>query len=241
MGREICPGCFLVASPTRPGPHLLGGPNALHGADCPNCKVPLILFLTLDLSDPVLRFPEIGLRRLPLLYCPRCAVFESDLAYRVIHDDEIEILEAGMGEQPQLWQAWQEWVGAQLRPVAYRLQPFPPLVQRLIDRANDAPDLHKTEIEVIASHTGHYADPDVGGYPLLDVVNQVGGTPYLSQGLYEPDCPYCATLGAYRETSFLACLTSDRWRNLDIIYPGAYLVFCMCKICCTIVAAQYAD
>jgi hypothetical protein len=63
--------------------HHLCGETACTGAECPNCKKPLLTLLTLDANDDVLLLREIGLSRLPVLFCWTCPIAQADFPYRL--------------------------------------------------------------------------------------------------------------------------------------------------------------
>jgi hypothetical protein len=61
--------------------HFFCGVNGIDGAICPNCKKPLLCFLTLDCSDPRI---EVPCPTVPFLYCWSCKIRDhsANVAYR---------------------------------------------------------------------------------------------------------------------------------------------------------------
>ena len=72
------------------GDHWLGGAVDLQGANCPNCKIPLVLHWDINCRDPRFRRNKFGpLDRLPLLFCWSCV---DDIGYRITDRGRIKIL-----------------------------------------------------------------------------------------------------------------------------------------------------
>jgi hypothetical protein len=68
----------------QPGPtHRLGGKTRIPGAQCPNCRKPLLTLWELDARDPLLGFQAAGLARLSVLFCWTCPVAQSVLMYQL--------------------------------------------------------------------------------------------------------------------------------------------------------------
>jgi hypothetical protein len=74
------------------GPHVFCGENSIPGAECPNCKAPLLHIATLDQSDPNMSSFGLDLPSLPLLTCWTCPA-STRLHYR-IEADCVTVLEA---------------------------------------------------------------------------------------------------------------------------------------------------
>src|SRR5262245_13887496 len=77
--------------------HRFCGPNDVHGAACPNCKRPLLLFLHLDTSDDRLELAHWG-GPLPLLFCWKCQVAQAPFYYHW-NGVEVSILRFGGGPE----------------------------------------------------------------------------------------------------------------------------------------------
>lgn len=241
--RCLSQACFVEPVKSGNGLHLFGGENQEKGADCPNCKLPLVQFMRLDTSDPLLEFPEENLKHISLLHCPRCAAFLEDMSYRV-GTDGIELVHLAEGTEAWLMKEWlEQFPSGTLTPMLCALKPLPASVQAVFDKANkyDSSSLSEREEALVASYTGHYANPEVGSYPIFDTINQVGGRPYLPQGYLEPLCPTCNAKGEQREMTFLACLTNDDRHYVKILHSECYLTFFLCLHCLTITASQYAE
>jgi len=160
----------------------------------------------------------------------------------VLPDGNIEIVEAETGQEGWLKEAWQEeFPLGYVEPVGCSLRVFPKSVQKIIDRANDERSLTRRQEDAVAEYTGHYAIPEVGGYAIFDVCNQVGGRAYLPQGYVPLGCPLCEQEGRGREMEFLACLTNDKWHGIRLIYDGIYIEFWACRDCGCIVTWQRAE
>lgn len=80
--------------------HHLGGETPVPGADCPNCKKPLMHAATLDTWDARLGI-RAAFRYLPVLFCWRCEIVIGEFFYRVNGDESIEVL-YGVRPKPKL-------------------------------------------------------------------------------------------------------------------------------------------
>jgi hypothetical protein len=81
--------CDYSTEPSRPG-HTFCGENRIKGADCPNCRRPLLVFFYLDTGDRRLNLTAWG-RIVPLLFCWRCELAHGVFQYRV-HNGAVEHL-----------------------------------------------------------------------------------------------------------------------------------------------------
>lgn len=75
--------------------HWIGGENVYEGAECPVCRVALVVILDTNCGDPVLQKASRGklaeLNRLPLFFCPRCL---GELSYRVDARLRVDVIQA---------------------------------------------------------------------------------------------------------------------------------------------------
>ena len=205
------------------------------GAACANCQKPLMLHLTLDCADGRLNLVGQPFKLLPLLYCMRCALCWHDFQYEVINDSAICVIESFSGEL--LTEDWREAVGVDIFPPrTITLEPIPARVEALYDRLNAGLKITDAEEAEICSCTGQYADPDVGGYPIVDVINQVGGRSFLGQRLNDPACPKCD-----QPMAFIASLTNDKRQSIVVSYDGIQIVFFFCVKCHVVHVQHSAD
>lgn len=233
--RELFPGHFINFGYHENERHIFGGTHDCGGAWCPNCEMPLMLHLTIDLTDPVIALGGLPTKRIGLFYCMRCALSWHDFSYRIVDDGQIEIMEAFHGETD--WEGWYSEGGETdcFPEIAVRLAPIPKRLQVLYDKLNENEDLTKDEQYEVASYTGHFARPEAGGYPIVDVVNQLGGRSFLCQRLRDPSCPGCRKVGLEtKDMYFLASLTNDPTNDIRISYAGVQIVFFLCRQCGTI-------
>jgi hypothetical protein len=150
-------------------------------------------------------------------------------------EDEIRILAYFEGEVME--KEWREAVGGDFfcrRPI--ELEPIPARIEELYDRLNENLEITAQEEAEICSYTGQYARPEVGGYPIVDVINQVGGRSFLCQRLDDPDCPLCE-----KAMPFIASLTNDKRQSLFVGYEGVQIVFFFCTECHVIHVRHSAD
>lgn len=76
--------------------HAFCGEHQIPGAYCPNCRKPLLRFLTLDLSDPLLK-TELPNGTLSLLYCWTCQIAQKPFYYRCMRDGDVLLISYGLG------------------------------------------------------------------------------------------------------------------------------------------------
>ncbi len=223
--RDIVPQGYM-ARINRSGAHWFGGPSDY--ANCPNCQSPLVQFMSLDATQSELSFfADRGMKRLPLLNCPRCVVFTRWLLYAVSEYDTVALLEAELGERGYRNDWTREGFGLFIDRKPCVLVPLPDRVQELLRMIDDNDrELRRDEVEEIARFTGHYGPIEAGGDPLIDPINQVGGFPYLPQLLHFVECPRCND-----EMVFLACITNDESNGVHVFYENLYLEYSMCIGC----------
>lgn len=232
--KELAPGHLVILDHPSQWQHVFGGEHNLDGSQCPNCAKPLILHLTLDCADARLNLSGLDLATFPLLYCMRCALCWADFTYKVAASERLEIRTAGEGA---LMPEWYESVNGDVfpqRPVS--LNPLPADIQQLYDKLNARSVLSDEEEAVVAAFTGHFAIPEVGGYPIVDVINQVGGRAFLLQPFEDPLCEECG-----EPMFFLASLCNDPRQTLRVTYDGGQIVFYLCKSCRVVTARSSAS
>lgn len=153
--------------------HHLGGETPAPGADCPNCKKPLMHAATLDTWDARLAI-RAQFRYLPLLFCWRCEVVTGEFFYRVNGDESVEVLYA---VRPKATPTFLQTVGA-----LFGRKPPEPSPDRYAQRPSfyarhpfDLEPLKELEREFTAA-----ANRDPAGFPPEYRVrrHQIGGEPY---------------------------------------------------------------
>jgi hypothetical protein len=213
--------------------HHIGGSCDVQNAVCPNCDKRYILHLELNTDDPALNLHWMKVSRLPLLYCMRCALSWHDFAYRLVSQHELDVVEAHRGER--LWNEWYDEVGVDEFPHRpFGLRQLPSALQELWDKLNANLELAPEENEVVGRLTGRFAPDCVGGYPIVDVINQIGGRSFLQQRLHDPACPFCRKSGISSQMWFLASLYNDQRKQLRFSFPDVQIVFFVCRECQTI-------
>jgi hypothetical protein len=213
--------------------HYLGGSNELQGAVCVNCVKPCMRHLTLDLCDPALQCLPFELSELVLLYCSRCALCWRPFYYQQTSESHIEVVEANLGETT--WEDWYSDIGVdEFKIVPFSLRGIPAEIQDAYERHRIEGKLRKEEEEMIGQFFGSYADQNVGGYPIVTAVNQVGGNTFLYQRLDPPPCVVCAKNRSDCVMEFLASLTNDPVHDVRISFDGVQIIFYVCHTCGTI-------
>jgi hypothetical protein len=189
----------------------------------------------LDCADTRLKLLNKPFMLLPLLYCMRCALCWHDFQYEVIDDQTIRVIESFLGEL--MTEDWRENVNLDSFPVrVISLEPIPARVEELYDRLNANLKITDSEEVEICSVTGQYANPEVGAYPIVDAINQVGGRAFLCQRLDDPDCPKCD-----KPMSFIASLTNDKRQSFVVSHDGVQIVFFLCAKCHVVHVQHSAD
>jgi hypothetical protein len=188
--------------------HTLCGPQDVPGAECMTCRRPLLLMLTLDLTDKRLKFitkpqrvellllgkgPEVTpdfrtLTDLPLYYCWACG---NPLTYRLNKGGGVDVLDhtrLTMADFKPERPDYPQYLPAR----RLRLTPIPHDVQKLIHRSNQG------ELKGDEKYSG-------ANSPYLRPRHQIGGEPYLVQGnasdsrqtcdLCDKDMPIVAVVG----------------------------------------------
>jgi hypothetical protein len=227
----LCPGFALRfgARSARWG-HYLGGSHSIRGAQCPNCEKPLIQYLSLNVRDPRLNLDSLGVERLSLLSCMRCALCFRKFEYQLHGTTQIAILRAHLGER--MWEDWyRRGIGDELEQLHFDLSPIPEHIQDLHRRMTEGYQPTQSEELEIAQFTGNFANPDVGGYPIVDGVNQIGGLTFFTQPIRIPRCTQCAWQGTRRRMSFLASLVDNDRLHLRIGIEGVQVLFFLCPDC----------
>jgi len=235
------PGFFVAFGDGARSDHFAGGENRWNGAECPNCRKPLILHLTLCTEDERLGISGLGVRRLPLLFCKRCNLgYDDDFVYRVADDTTVEILRYAQGSDEPYRRDWYEHIGLDVLPQwSVSLLPISPRVQELLDvmnRCSPAPPDKMTDAETaeLKSLLAQYDSPSIAKAASY-AVNQVGGRPYVPQSLMFPNCPYCEKhFGRKNRMDVLANLTNDKHNGFVVSFDTVYITFFLCTDCRTV-------
>lgn len=218
---------FALRRGQSPYSHAIGGTHDLKGAHCPNCEKSLIQHARIDCSDLRLNLTPVGVPTLPLLYCMRCELAFRDFVYRVASANSISLEQVNRGATIDDWYVE---LGVDSFPeVPLELVAVPGRVEQLFDRLNADEKLSARDEQEICNFTGNYARPEVGGYPIVDVINQFGGRSFLCQRLEDPQCQRCSG-----RMYFLASITNDPRNDIKITFAGVQIVFFICINCRTI-------
>lgn len=183
--------------------HRFGGQHVITGAVCPNCERPLVLYFTIDTSDPRLRMSHLPVAELPLLYCPHCPIAtEKALGYRVLRENQIEIVQYTPitapayrrynPAEPSPYPEFYPERRAHLIPLPSELQVLFKLMNRgLIDDRSIERALPEWATQIYPRH-------QIGGEPLIVVTldSWMNG--------YGENCPLCS-----RPMPFLACIGNE--------------------------------
>jgi hypothetical protein len=255
--RQICPGHLVRYDGDMPFRHAVGGTNDLLGAECENCRKPLLLYMMIDASDSRLGLHDSPAELIPLLYCPRCALQWHEFSYRVISNGTIEQLEFLVGHTDAA-SFYKEVNSDVFIRRSVRLEPTTPRF--------DAIQLRAMEGEITLAEATEYAavlrqpPPDLpGGYPPMQLASQVGGRPYLMQGSAQSWCSWhqgTREAGAldlihrggarphaskHTKMGVLAVLTDNDHPEVRLGASSAQVVFYLCRQCYCISARYMVD
>lgn len=154
----------------------------------------------------------------------RCELCWYDFVYDVEADNSISIVHAHRGGATEEWM--EEFGVDEFPEQSAALLQIPTEVEDLFDRLNAHQQITDEQEAEIAAFTENYANPEVGSYPIVDVINQVAGRSFLCQRLNDPICGKCN-----KQMVFLASLTNDRRRDVRITYDSVQIVFFLCAGC----------
>lgn len=202
--------------------HYFCGPHDVGGAWCPNCQRPLLRFLALDRRDNRLNLQDNPSPTLSLLFCWTCNIAQEPFFYRALGNG-IELLQYGQGgvvtDFPyDNYPLFFTGARAALQAISVEEQVF---LKRLNNRFEEE------------ARTGLYGQHR----ELWGVRHQVGGEPFLTQGLTMLECADCGA-----EMPFLASVAND---CLDIRglagNDGVQVLYHLCRQCCVVGVYQMID
>jgi len=203
--------------------HFFCGPQDVKGAWCPNCQKPLLRFLALDTQDNRLALQNTPSRLLSLLFCWTCSVAQEVFFYRAL-EDGVELLDYGQGgvdtDFPyEKYPIFFPGAAAALNAISAEEQT---LITRLNCRFESG--------EKASAIYGKRRD-------LWSVRHQIGGEPFLIQGLLALVCPDCGT-----EMPLLASIANDCLDERGLTgNDGLQLLFHYCRKCCVVGVYQECD
>lgn len=201
--------------------HYLCGETTCVGAECPNCRKPLLTLLTLDAHDDLLLLQDTGLSHLRILFCWTCPIAQGDFCYRLGSAGErIELLSYTQGPRE---------VGF---PYADYPSSFPALATFLVPLTDEEQAVLR--IRNVGGDVGEAWERN----PQVDrPQHQVGGEPYLLQNSEQRRCPRCglpmplfASVGD--DTGSGQGFTQNAWVQ-TLVH--------LCRDCCVLTLYQRCD
>ena len=202
--------------------HIFCGENKVVGAFCPNCKKPLLKFLTIDMAYPILSNNPSNIKYLHFLFCWTCNIAQRDFSYQIMTSNEVRILKYEKG-------------GA-MSDFPYESYPlfFPEKKvgfkkieknwQKLIA------DINKEAVDIY-----DYIDefPDI-----TTPQHQVGGEPLLRQDSLEDfKCPKCGEI-----MPLLASISDSHPDNMSFSGNSyVQILYFLCARCSVVGARQFCD
>jgi hypothetical protein len=204
-------------------PHVFCGSPALPGIPCPNCRKPLLQFLSLDTSDLRVDFSAWSCSIVPLLFCWTCDIAQAPFSYQV-DERKVSILKHKRG-------------GVQ-RAFPYKNYPreFPKALAELVPVSEaEAKAIIRLNREGI-----DYNAPSFRELEKLDTLrHQVGGEPRLVQGS-PPEafsCPACKASMSLFATIADDCLDPRGFTGNS----GVQVLYFRCDRCQVIGCRQECD
>ena len=241
--------------------HWSGGKPYHRGANCPACKIPLLLLWDINCSDPRFGRRKFGpLKRLPLYYCWGCG---DSIAYQVIDDKTISIFDDASRRKPDYpyepYPDFFERRGLQL------IEGLPDKIRNLIQKFCDEWDASDDDAIYEPTSKEQSLLTDFFGHSVvlpLDLFHhQFGGKPVLTHWAEEIfRCPNSACDGTVadrlrgrkRAMKFLAGILNDPWGGLPMIEPAneetrkntnifVTVQFHICDRCWTVLGCNCCD
>lgn len=212
--------------------HTFCGQHDISGAQCPNCRKPLLCFLQLDVRDPRLLIQNSVGTSLSLLYCWTCqGAGGSTFFYRNIDQSKVIILEYG--------------ITPFTKGFPYKNYPiYFPKARALLHQLK--PDVQQYIRRLNREDFAEYELPEQ--YQDLDVPrHQIGGEPYLIQ--HNPDyifdkvygvsmdCPICGNLMPFFAAIGDHCTDPRGFTGNEFVQ----VLFHYCSQCCVVAAFNQCD
>jgi len=200
--------------------HGLGGANLYSGAECPNCRLRLILLFDFDAVDARLELQPVGLDHLPLLWCWSCSIPEGELRYRLEGaESSVRVVEYTAG--PPTGDPYEGYS-----------RTFPRRDVDLIALSEEEQDA------LIRINATDYTMDLFEQYPALyGVHHQVGGEPWLLQSLDPVICSVCGI-----HLPLFASVGNNTFSpNSFMENDWVQVLFHVCRPCGEIVANAYSD
>ena len=239
--------------------HWFGGESYHEGAQCPVCKIPLLLIADLSCgpfreSEQARLFHE--LERIPLYYCWRCCA--ENLSYRIINQGVIEVFRNDGTPQGNdfPYDKFPEHFPRKplaVVPIPYRIATLLAIYQEVDDKWLSAKD-HQALFDGLRNlrHDGFFSR-DVNRH-------QIGGLPNLIQGHENVGCPnrqckeYKSSIeGCGTPMKELAVIPDDPHSGLPMVESidefkrsssfneWVQLVYWVCEECLTIAVSNRCD
>lgn len=227
MQPTLFEGYRILLNQKGPFNHQVGGELQGAGSQCPNCKRRLTIYLNLDLEDRRIHFPDEQLRRLPLVCCLDCELFHFDFVYRIEPNDALRVLSALKSRDAEPNSRGSSYV--RHKCIDVDLSPTPVELERMAAKLNARRQLTNEEKVLFARLTNNFARPELGGYPIVDCYNQVGGRPFLPQRLEDPECENCQT-----SMRFLASICNEKQSGMEIVPSDIQIIYFACPKCAAI-------
>ena len=204
-----------------PYDHTFCGPNRIPGAQCPNCKKPLLRFLSLDARDPRLEFGPNSPRMVPLLYCWRCNISQCTFGYKIWDDGSVGLM------------SYREGIVSDDFPYS-RYPDYFPGVRVTLEAISDLDQkvirlLNRNEIKLVGVWKRFEQ--------LEEPTHQVGGEPCLVQPHEHLICPSCCG-----PMPFLASIGDDSGDGAGFTKNSyVQVTYQYCRACRTMACYQRCD
>lgn len=201
--------------------HHLGGQTRVPGAECPNCRKPLLTLWELDPQDPLLRLEAGGLDQLSVLFCWTCPAAQSIVVYQLpLASRPFRLIEFALGAAATDFPY--ERYPIAFPSQALTLVALTPEEQAVIHRLN----------------LGEEVDWSDQRYKELSCPqHQVGGEPYLMQPLENVGCPQCGAPMPLFGTVGNDTFTVQKFTDNDYVQTLVHL----CHGCSIVAVYQRCD
>ena len=198
------------------------GSHDIEGATCPNCKKPLLRFLTVNSDDKHIDIGKYQYKKIHFMYCWTCNISQREFFYQIIDDNKVSIIQYSKG-------------GVQ------KDFPYPNYPENFPLGKIDFIEISEEDQRIISKVNSEEIDefdlPDKDSH-LSIPKHQFGGEPCLVQMEFDKiNCPKCKS-----EMQFIVSIADDCIDDRGFVENEyVQVLYYYCKDCCMIGAIQHSD
>ncbi|MGB5618431.1 MAG: hypothetical protein WBM78_16420 [Desulfobacterales bacterium] len=203
--------------------HYFCGQHNVKGASCPNCKKPLLRFLSLNLEDTrLVKLKNSEFNSISLFFCWTCKIAQNEFYYQIIDNVKIKLIRYTSGGVDKDFPYKNYPIYFPLNHA--KLIELSDLEQETISKIN-ADEIKPSEVRKIDKN-------------LSIPQHQIGGEPYLpQQELDKLICPKCSN-----DMPFFVSIGNDSWGDKRFTSNDyVEVVYYYCERCSIIGSLQQCD